>query len=157
MPQGGDDKYLAKIATRQAACPAFGPPGENHVPADAFLIRHYAGEVVYSSRGLVEKNADRLSRNLYDLLAGATDVRMRTIFPVRDEKTAGRVSTVGEKFRGQLAKLMKSVSATQPFFIRCIKPNQKKAPSTLEMGMSIEQLTYAGVFEAVKIRKSGCK
>ena len=50
---------------------------------------------------------------------------------------------------------MKAVESTQPFFIRCIKPNQQKKPNTLDMRMVIEQLTYAGVFEAVKIRKSG--
>ena len=65
------------------------------------------------------------------------------------------MSTVGEKFRGQLTKLMASVEQTKPYFIRCIKPNHDKAPQQLQMKMAIEQLTYAGVFEAVKIRKSG--
>ena len=50
---------------------------------------------------------------------------------------------------------MGAVGRTAPFFIRCIKPNQQKAPATLDMAMVVEQLTYAGVFEAVKIRKSG--
>ena len=50
---------------------------------------------VYDSRGMVEKNADRLSRNLYDLLASASDVRTRAVFPVRDEKLAGKVSSQG--------------------------------------------------------------
>ena len=62
---------------------------------------------------------------------------------------------MGEKFRSQLTKLMATVEATTPFFIRCIKPNQKKAPNTLDMRGTIEQLNYAGVFEAVKIRKGG--
>ena len=65
------------------------------------------------------------------------------------------MTTVGEKFRGQLGRLMVKVEQTQPYFIRCIKPNHQKAPSQLEMRMAIEQLTYAGVFEAVQIRKSG--
>eukprot|EP00964_Phaeocystis_antarctica_P094685 scaffold61344_cov46-Phaeocystis_antarctica.AAC.1 len=34
-------------------------------------VRHYAGEVVYDCRGMLEKNADRLSRNLYTLLSQA--------------------------------------------------------------------------------------
>ena len=65
------------------------------------------------------------------------------------------MSTVGEKFRGQLNRLMDAVNKTKPYFIRCIKPNHAKAPQQLQMKMVIEQLTYAGVFEAVKIRKSG--
>ena len=62
---------------------------------------------------------------------------------------------MGEKFRGQLNRLMDAVNKTKPYFIRCIKPNHAKAPQQLQMKMVIEQLTYAGVFEAVKIRKSG--
>ena len=164
MPQGGDEKYLAKIVKQHGTgkSKAFGAPGDNmaahhQVPPRAFLIRHYAGDVVYSVAGLVHKNADRLSVNLHDMLAeAAADERTRALFPVRDKKAAGgKVLTVGEKFRVQLNKLMKTVTATQPYFIRCIKPNQAKVPNTLEMGQTVEQLQYAGVFEAVKIRKSG--
>ena len=79
----------------------------------------------------------------------------RIYSPPQDERLAGKVSTVGEKFRGQLTKLMASVEQTKPYFIRCIKPNHVKAPQQLQMKMAIEQLTYAGVFEAVKIRKCG--
>ena len=38
---------------------------------------------------------------------------------------------------------------------RCVKPNQAKAPRTLQMKMAVEQLAHAGVFEAVKIRQTG--
>ena len=55
------------------------------------------------------------------------------------------MSTVGEKFRGQLNRLMDAVNKTKPYFIRCIKPNHAKAPQQLKMKMVIEQLTYAGV------------
>jgi myosin heavy subunit len=34
-----------------------------------------------------------------------------------------KVTTVGEKFRQQLTKLMGTVGQTRPFFIRCAKPN----------------------------------
>ena len=114
----------------------------------------------YDTRGFVEKNADKLSRNLYALLAGAAEGRTRALFPPKSDAEAGKkASTVAEKFRGQLTKLMTTVERTRPFFIRCIKPNQQKLPAgtagSLQMKMTIEQLTYAGVFEAVKIRKMG--
>ena len=46
-------------------------------------MRHYAGEVVYDVRGMLEKNADRLSRNLYNLLNGASNTRTAAIFPTK--------------------------------------------------------------------------
>ena len=68
-----------------------------------------------------------------ELLAAAADERTRALFPPKDEKAAGKVSTVGEKFRSQLTKLMAAIDDTAPFFIRCIKPNQSKSPSCLQM------------------------
>ena len=105
------------------------------------------GDVPYDTRGFVEKNADKLSRNLYALLAGAAEARTRALFPPKSDAEAGKkASTVAEKFRGQLTKLMTTVERTRPFFIRCIKPNQQKLPAgtagSLQMKMTIEQLTY---------------
>ena len=42
MPQGSDDKYLAKIVERQRASKAFGAPGDTTaIRPNTFLIRHY--------------------------------------------------------------------------------------------------------------------
>ena len=42
MPQGGDDKYLAKIAERQRQSRVFAGPGDNtSIHSHAFLVRHY--------------------------------------------------------------------------------------------------------------------
>ena len=65
-------------------------------------MKHYAGDVVYDVRGMLEKNADRLSRNLYMLLTAATNPRTAAIFPERDERTAGKVSTLTVRVRVRL-------------------------------------------------------
>ena len=44
---------------------------------------------------------------------------------------------------------------TEPHFIRCIKPNTNKASKEFNAPMTLTQLRYAGVFEAVAIRRSG--
>ena len=96
MPQGGDVKWVAKCAERHASNRVYGGPSQTQVQ-HAFSIKHYAGDVTYDCRGMVEKNADRLSRNLYDLCSGASEGRTRAIFPLKSEKEAGKVSTVGER------------------------------------------------------------
>ena len=163
IPQGSDLKWLAKCADKHAGHVAYGGPKVTQ-KSSAFLVRHYAGAVTYDVTAMVEKNADRLSRNLNDLLSSAADARTQALFPQlvdgsKDRRgSAGRMaSTVGEKFRSQLTKLMGTVERTQPYFIRCVKPNQAKAPRSLEMRMVVEQLTHAGVFEAVKIRQTGTR
>ena len=42
-----------------------------------------------------------------------------------------------------------------PHFIRCIKPNAIKEPAVFTTKMVLRQLQYAGLFEAIRIRKSG--
>lgn len=58
--------------------------------------------------------------------------------------------TVGKKFTQQLEGLIATLNITQPRYIRCIKPNQQKRPGYIASRLVEEQLTYSGVFEAVR-------
>jgi myosin heavy subunit len=51
--------------------------------------------------------------------------------------------------------MVRRLYQTDPHYIRCIKPNESKAPLTFIAQNCFEQLTYCGVFEAVAIRKQG--
>lgn len=50
---------------------------------------------------------------------------------------------------------MATLGATTPHYIRCVKPNSLKAPNNFDGTMVLQQLRYAGVFEAIHIRKTG--
>ncbi|XP_008336225.2 unconventional myosin-X-like [Cynoglossus semilaevis] len=50
---------------------------------------------------------------------------------------------------------MATLSASNPFFIRCIKPNMKKNPSVFDPEIVMNQLRYSGMLETVKIRRAG--
>ena len=50
---------------------------------------------------------------------------------------------------------MGKIGETEAHFIRCIKPNREKSASAFDAPLTLEQLKYSGVFEAVAIRKSG--
>ena len=76
------------------------------------------------------------------------------MFPPLSKNERSKFS-LGKQFRQQLDKLMNKLNATQTHYIRCIKPNAFKAARTIDAVMTLEQLRYSGVFEAVKIRKSG--
>ena len=55
----------------------------------------------------------------------------------------------------QLDALMHTLEDTDPHYVRCVKPNDLKAPNTFKATDCLDQLKYAGVFEAVKIRQQG--
>ena len=40
-------------------------------------------------------------------------------------------------------------------FHRCIKPNARKASDDFDKAMILRQLSYAGLFEALRVRKAG--
>jgi len=39
-----------------------------------------------------------------------------------------RTQTLGSQFKKSLEQLMKTLGACQPFFVRCVKPNEFKRP-----------------------------
>ena len=65
------------------------------------------------------------------------------------------LKTVAKKFQAQLADLMARLSATQPHYIRCLKPNDGAEPFVFNQRRVAEQLRYGGVLEAVRVSRSG--
>eukprot|EP01094_Clydonella_sp_ATCC50884_P021089 TRINITY_DN454_c0_g1_i3.p1 TRINITY_DN454_c0_g1~~TRINITY_DN454_c0_g1_i3.p1 ORF type:complete len:680 (+),score=360.58 TRINITY_DN454_c0_g1_i3:123-2042(+) len=63
--------------------------------------------------------------------------------------------TLGAQFKQQLTDLMAMLGSTEPYFIRCIKPNSHKKPNMLDQKMTYDQLLYAGMLETIRIRRMG--
>ena len=56
---------------------------------------------------------------------------------------------------GQLDSLMETLNSTRPHYVRCIKPNEVKRYDFFDANSCLQQLRYAGVFQAVTIRQRG--
>uniref|UniRef100_UPI001EAF5BB8 unconventional myosin-X-like n=1 Tax=Oncorhynchus gorbuscha TaxID=8017 RepID=UPI001EAF5BB8 len=54
-----------------------------------------------------------------------------------------------------LHSLMNTLSASNPFFVRCIKPNMNKNANMFDPEVVLNQLRYSGMLETVKIRRAG--
>jgi myosin heavy subunit len=63
--------------------------------------------------------------------------------------------SVGSQFRTSLQNLVANLDLTQPHYIRCIKPNLTKSPSSFMAGEVLKQLRYSGMIEAIRIRREG--
>ena len=59
------------------------------------------------------------------------------------------------QFRESLSKLMATLNSTVPHYIRCIKPNDRKAAFEFNPQRSIQQLRACGVLETVRISAAG--
>lgn len=63
--------------------------------------------------------------------------------------------SISWNFTNQLTALMNMLRKTESHFIRCVKSNDKCAPSVFDSKLVHKQLLYSGVFEVVKIQQSG--
>ncbi|CAH0493481.1 unnamed protein product [Peronospora farinosa] len=143
-----------------------------------FVIHHYAGKVCYMTDGFCDKNKDHMHTEALDLLRTSKSSFVRACFennanaPGSASPKNGRIesrssdgnrrrsggilsSTVVAQFKSQLGSLLEVLNATEPHFIRCIKPNDQASASQFEQRRLLEQLRCSGVLEAVKISRSG--
>uniref|UniRef100_A0A8D0AEX4 Myosin X, like 3 n=1 Tax=Sander lucioperca TaxID=283035 RepID=A0A8D0AEX4_SANLU len=160
FPKGTDYTLLEKLHSRHATNPYYVKP---RVADHQFGIKHYAGEVLYDVRGILEKNRDTFRDDILFILK---DSRLDFIYDLfervgsrnGDETlkmgTARRKPTVSSQFRDSLHSLMATLSASNPFFVRCIKPNMDKA-NQFDPDVVLNQLRYSGMLETVKIRRAG--
>ncbi|XP_034429221.1 unconventional myosin-X [Hippoglossus hippoglossus] len=161
FPKGTDLTLLEKLHSRHATNLYYVKP---RVTDHQFGIKHYAGEVLYDVRGILEKNRDTFRDDILFILKDSRldfiyDLFERVGSRTGDETlkmgTARRKPTVSSQFRDSLHSLMATLSASNPFFVRCIKPNMDKKANQFDPDIVLNQLRYSGMLETVKIRRAG--
>uniref|UniRef100_A0A8B9CWL2 Myosin X n=1 Tax=Anser brachyrhynchus TaxID=132585 RepID=A0A8B9CWL2_9AVES len=161
FPKGTDNTLLEKLHSQHMSNHYYVKP---RVTDHQFGIRHYAGEVLYDVRGFLEKNRDTFRDDILNMLK---DSRLDFIYDLFERVcsrsseetlkmgTQRRRPTVSSQFRDSLHSLMATLSTSNPFFIRCIKPNTEKAPNLFNPDVVLNQLRYSGMLETVKVRRAG--
>ncbi|KAM4553693.1 unconventional myosin-Va-like isoform 1-T1 [Fundulus diaphanus] len=170
MPKGSDDTWAQKLYNthlRQNAY--FDKP---RLSNKAFIIHHFADKVEYQCFGFLEKNKDTvneeqinvLKKSKFDLLLKLfEDEEKPKVSTNKFASITGRAGkaqrdikkTVGLQFRQSLNLLMDTLNATTPHYVRCIKPNDLKAPFTLDPVRAVQQLRACGVLETIRISAAG--
>ncbi|XP_025905687.1 unconventional myosin-Ia [Nothoprocta perdicaria] len=159
------DTLLRKL---QQACGAHGryESRETHsarrlhdasLPAGCFRVHHYAGKVTYDASGFVEKNTDLLFRDLSQAMWAARQPLLRGLFPEGDPRRASLrlPPTAASQVKASVGALMRNLYSKNPNYIRCIKPNESKAPMVLVPELVLAQIRYLGLLENVRVRRAG--
>ncbi|KAJ7338426.1 hypothetical protein JRQ81_012074 [Phrynocephalus forsythii] len=161
FPQATDSTLLAKLHIQHANNPFYVKP---RVAVHNFGVKHYAGEVQYDVRGILEKNRDTFRDDLLNLLRESSLDFIYDLFEhissrsSQDTLKCGskhRRPTVSLQFKNSLHSLMATLSASNPFFVRCIKPNIQKMSDQFDQNVVLNQLRYSGMLETVRIRRAG--
>uniref|UniRef100_A0A8D0R9A8 Unconventional myosin-X n=1 Tax=Sus scrofa TaxID=9823 RepID=A0A8D0R9A8_PIG len=132
FPQATDGTLLEKLHNQHANNHFYVKP---RVAVNNFGVKHYAGEVQYDVRGILEKNRDTFRDDLLNLLRESRFDFIYDLFEHvssrnnQDTLKCGskhRRPTVSSQFKDSLHSLMATLSSSNPFFVRCIKPNMQK-------------------------------
>jgi myosin-5 len=160
-PGGSDREFVFKAIQQNASSSAL-IISKKFSPLE-FGVRHYAGNVKYTTGSFLTKNNDTLAADLKNCAGMSTNSIVANVFNGSDsgEKNSSRKSqnsisspTVWTKYKAGLHSLMSELHKTNSRYIRCIKPNEMKLPRVMQHGPTLDQLRSAGVIAAVTITRS---
>uniref|UniRef100_A0A8C4U0M9 Myosin VIIA n=1 Tax=Falco tinnunculus TaxID=100819 RepID=A0A8C4U0M9_FALTI len=165
FPKGTDATMLHKLNSQHKLNTNYIPPKNNY--ETQFGINHFAGIVYYETKGFLEKNRDTLHGDIIQLVHSSKNKFIKQIFQAdvamvmqagEDLYSQGGVKrspTLSSQFKRSLELLMRTLSVCQPFFVRCIKPNEYKKPMLFDRELCVRQLRYSGMMETIRIRRAG--
>ena len=156
FPKGTDESMLTKLHQNHAKNPLYLKPRSHNDPQ--FGISHFAGNVYYNSDGFLEKNRDTFSNDLVGVISDSENQFLLSLFQTdmsQGSETRSKKQTLAHQFKRSLDELMKTLGACNPYFVRCIKPNEYKKPNMFDRLLCTRQLRYSGMMETIRIRRAG--
>ncbi|KAI2653336.1 Unconventional myosin-VIIa [Labeo rohita] len=148
FPKGTDTTMLNKLNSQHKLNTNYIPPKNTY--ETQFGIQHFAG--------FLEKNRDTLHGDIIQLVHSSKNKFIKQIFQAdvaMGAETRKRSPTLSSQFKRSLELLMRTLSVCQPFFVRCIKPNEYKKPMLFDRELCVRQLRYSGMMETIRIRRAG--
>uniref|UniRef100_A0A182IIZ7 Myosin motor domain-containing protein n=1 Tax=Anopheles atroparvus TaxID=41427 RepID=A0A182IIZ7_ANOAO len=173
MPKGSDTAYLTNLHGEFESHGSYVKGQDRRHWESEFGIRHYAGCVSYTVKGFVDKNRDVQQDVLFDHMSRSANTFVQEIASFQDllsiqhvqsaSSTTSTVSrgtskgklTVSDTFRQQLQALVDVLQSTNPWYVRCIKPNAEKLPNDYDDQLVLDQLRYLGMLDIIRIRREG--
>lgn len=114
--------------------------------------------MVYAINGFIDKNKDTLFQDFKRLLFNSDCTLLKEMWPEGAQdisKTTKRPLTAGTIFKNSMIDLVTALMKKEPFYVRCIKPNDVKSPSIFDDIRVEHQVRYLGLLENVRVRRAG--
>uniref|UniRef100_A0A8C9YLY2 Unconventional myosin-Ih-like n=1 Tax=Sander lucioperca TaxID=283035 RepID=A0A8C9YLY2_SANLU len=120
-----------------------------------FRLLHYAGEVTYCVVGFLDKNNDLLYRNGKEKLIRTSFNNLHNYYKQTTDTYISVTPQVVTQFKSSLVSLTEILMSKEPWYVRCIKPNEAKQPGRFDDVLVRHQMKYLGLMEHLRVRRAG--
>ncbi|KAJ7991900.1 hypothetical protein DPEC_G00288660 [Dallia pectoralis] len=123
-----------------------------------FRIRHYAGDVTYSIEGFLDRNKDPLFQDFKRLMYNSSNPVLKEMWPegqLSITEVTKRPQTAATLFKNSIVALVDKLGCKEPYYVRCVKPNEMKSPVLFDDARCEHQVAYLGLLENVRVRRAG--
>nr|XP_039264286.1 unconventional myosin-VIIa-like [Styela clava] len=152
FPKGTDRTMLDKLISKHGKSKYFDVPKSRN--DDTFGIRHFAGPVRYKTTEFLERNRDSFNADILSLIRSSKNEFLKSVFQEElNVSDLRRNQTLCEQFKKSLNNLVRDLGECQPFFVRCIKPNEFKKANNFDRLLIARQLRYSGMMDTIRIRR----
>ena len=160
VPRGSDAAFgekLLRVHTQSAVLRR----SKGMSAREGFLVKHFAGPVEYTLAGWLEKNRNALPADMAALAQASAHPLVGRFFAappaaaVPSARARRSVATLTGVFCGQLRRLDDLLRVGDLHFVRCIKPNDRKASGAWDAAVVERQITASGMLVALQVMKTG--
>uniref|UniRef100_A0A671PC57 Unconventional myosin-Id n=1 Tax=Sinocyclocheilus anshuiensis TaxID=1608454 RepID=A0A671PC57_9TELE len=113
---------------------------------------------LYSVVGFIDKNKDTLFQDFKRLLYNSSNPVLKAMWPegkLSITEVTKRPLTAATLFKNSMISLVENLASKEPYYVRCIKPNEVKSPLLFEHERCKHQVEYLGLLENVRVRRAG--
>ena len=124
--------------------------------SDGFTVKHYAGDVMYSTAGWLEKNNERMSPEMECLLR---DSGRNWVAQLADPEACSygceKFKSVRTKFTAELDSMLSMLEKCYVHYVRCFNPNPMQKADQFDLQYVTEQVVQCGTVELVNVMHHG--
>ncbi|KAG5842943.1 hypothetical protein ANANG_G00183120 [Anguilla anguilla] len=138
------------VQDRQALPP---PP-----PQQGALLSKCKMAEQYSIEGFLDKNKDPLFQDFKRLMYNSEDPVLKEMWPegqLSITEVTKRPLTAATLFKNSIIALVDNLACKEPYYVRCVKPNEVKSPMLFDVARCQHQVAYLGLLENVRVRRAG--
>uniref|UniRef100_A0AAX7TU11 Myosin IG n=1 Tax=Astatotilapia calliptera TaxID=8154 RepID=A0AAX7TU11_ASTCA len=121
-------------------------------------MRPLASSQPYSVEGFLDKNKDLLFQDFKRLMYNSANPVLKEMWPdghLSITEVTKRPLTAATLFKNSIVALVDKLACKEPYYVRCIKPNEMKSPVLFDDARCQHQVAYLGLLENVRVRRAG--